>query len=393
MLDKNTYDVIMVGGGVMGCTTAYYLLKKSPQIKVAIIEKDPTYEFNSSVLSDANIRLQFNIKENIQISQYGLEVLETFADDMAVEDVKPDVAFRQQGNLFLADEAGKEAAQKGLATQQNLGCSVEWLTPAQIKGWFPLIEVDQLAGGTFGSHDGTMDPHAVLMAYKNKAIEFGAEYIVEEVTEILKADGQVTGVRLSSDDELTAKFVVNSAGAWGQKIARTVGVELPVDPVKRQVFVLETNVETDVVYPLTVFPSGLYLIQEHANIFMAGKSLPDDPIGFEFDWNRQLFIDKLWPELFEYIPSFDQLKIARGWAGLYAVNTFDGNAILGEWPQLKGFILVNGFSGHGFQQCHAVGRYLAELILGDTLSLDLSIFSPQRILDDKPVFESEHKLV
>jgi glycine/D-amino acid oxidase-like deaminating enzyme len=392
-MGKNTFDVILVGGGVMGCTTAYYLLKKDPKIKVAIVEKDPTYEFSSTVLSDGNIRLQFNIKENIQISQYGLKMLETFAEDMAVGGVKPDVAFRQQGNLFLADEAGKDGTLKGLETQQSLGCPVEWLTPAQIKERFPLFEVDQIAGGAFGYLDGTMDTQAVLMAYKNKAIELGAEFIPGEVLRVLKSDGQVSGIHLASGDELAAKFVINSAGAWAQKIARTVGVELPVDPVKRQVFVLETNAETDSVYPLTVFPSGLYLIQEHDKVFMTGKILPDDPVGFEFDWNRRVFIDQLWPELYEYIPAFEHLKIVRGWAGLYAVNTFDGNAILGEWPQLKGFLLANGFSGHGFQQCHAVGRYLAELILGQTPALDLSIFSPQRILDNKPVFESEHKLV
>ena len=395
MTDKNMYDAIMVGGGVMGCATAYYLLKNDPHVKVAIIEKDPTYEFNSSVLSDANIRLQFNIKENIQISQYGLEVLETFAEDMTVDGVKPDVAFRQQGNLFLADEAGKEASLKGLETQLSLGCPVEWLNPSQIKERFPLYEVvDQLAGGVFGSKDGTMDPHAVLMGYKNRAVDLGAEYIVDEVLEIVNTDRQVSGVRLASGDELSAKFVVNSAGAWGQKTARTLGIELPVDPVKRHVFVLETNAQPgELVYPLTVFPSGLYLVHEHGNVFMAGKSFDDDPVGFNFDFNRQLFIDRLWPELVEYIPAFDQLKISRGWAGLYAVNTFDGNAILGEWPGLKGFMLANGFSGHGFQQCFAVGRYLAELILGQTPSLDLSIFSPRRILDNKPVFESAHKLV
>ena len=390
---QNTYDVIMVGGGVMGCATAYNLLKKDPQVRVVIIEKDPTYEYNSSVLSDANIRLQFNVKENIQISQYGLEFLAAFADEMEVEGVKPDVCFRQQGNLFMADKGGKEGTLKGLETQQSLGCPVEWLIPTQIRERFPLFEVDQLAGGVFGSQDGTMDAHAVLMGYKNKAVALGAEYMQDEVAEILATDGLVSGVRLSSGEEIFAEFVVNSAGAWAQKMAGTVGVDLRIDPIKRQVFVFETNVETDVVYPLTVFPSGLYLIQEHENIFLAGKILPDDPIGFVFDWNRQVFIDHQWPELVEYIPAFDQLRITRGWAGLYAVNTFDGNAILGEWPHLKGLMLANGFSGHGFQQCHAVGRYLAELILGQTPALDLSIFSSQRILDNKPVFESEHKLV
>ena len=393
MKTEAQYDVIMVGGGVMGCSTTYYLLKNAPQIKVAIIEKDPTYEFNSTVLSDANIRLQFNVKENIQISQYGLEVLKTFADDMAVEGVKADIAFRQQGNLFMADEAGKEAALKGVATQQSLDCPVEWLTPEDIQQMFPIYKVDQLAGGSFCALDGTMDAHAVLIGYKNKAIELGAEFITGEVAAVLQSDGQVTGVRLATGEDMPAQFIVNSAGAWAQKLAQTVDIQLPVDPVRRQVFILETIVQSDVVYPLTVFPSGLYLIQEHANIFMAGKSLPDDPIGFDFNWNRQIFMDQLWPELFEYIPAFDQLKVTRGWAGLYAVNTFDGNAILGEWPRLKGFMLANGFSGHGFQQCHAVGRYLAELILGQPHALDLSIFTPQRILDNKPVFESEHKLV
>ena len=127
---------------------------------------------------------------------------------------------------------------------------------------------------------------------------------------------------------------------------------------------------------------------------MCGKSLPDDPIGNDdFELGRQIFTEILWPELVDFVPTFDRLKVARGWAGLYAVNTFDGNAILGEWPELKGFYLANGFSGHGFQQCHAVGRYLTELILGLPLTLDLSIFSPQRISEHKPIFEGKHKLV
>jgi glycine/D-amino acid oxidase-like deaminating enzyme len=209
----------------------------------------------------------------------------------------------------------------------------------------------------------------------------------------LKDHGRVTGVSIDTGEIFIAGYVVNSAGAWAKKVAQMVGIELPVDPVKRQVFVFKTNYDGGQVYPLTVFPSGLYLIQEHTNTFMAGKILPDDPIGFEFSWKRQVFNDYLWPELVEYIPSFDQLKLTRGWAGLYAVNTFDGNAILGEWPLLKGFMLANGFSGHGFQQGFAVGRYLAELILGRNPTLDLSIFSPQRIFDNRPVFESEHKLV
>ncbi|MCP4143136.1 MAG: FAD-binding oxidoreductase [Chloroflexi bacterium] len=393
MPENKIYDAIMVGGGVMGCATAYYLMKKDPNLKVAIVEKDPSYEFNSTVLSDANIRLQFNVKENIQISQYGISVLKTFAEDMAVDGSKPNIQFRQQGNLFMSDEAGKASSQKGITLQQSLGCATEWLEADQVKEKFSLFEVDQIAGAGWSPSDGTMDANAVLIGYKNKAIALGAEFVEGEVREILKDNGRVSGVRLASGDEMQANFVVNSSGAWTKGLTETLGIELPIVPIKRHVFVVDTNANPDVEYPLTVFPSGLYLIQEHANTFLVGKSLDSDPIGIDFAFDRNIFIEELWEELVGFAPVFDQLKISGGWAGLYAVNTFDGNAILGEWPDLKGFMLANGFSGHGFQQCHGVGRYLAELILGETPSIDLSIFSPQRILDNKPVFESEHKLV
>jgi len=187
---------------------------------------------------------------------------------------------------------------------------------------------------------------------------------------------------------------LNAAGAWAPEIARTAGVELPINPTKRQVTVIETNARPEKVLPLLFLPSGLYCIHESEGVFTVGKSFPDDYVGTnDFTWERKTFEADIWPELVEYFPSFDRLKIMRGWAGLYEVNTLDGNAILGEWPELKGFYLANGFSGHGFQQCHGVGRYIAELILGINPTLDLSIFSPQRILDNKPVFESRRKII
>ena len=389
----NTYDVVMVGGGLMGCATAYYLMKADSRLKVAIVEMDPTYERSSTILSDGNVRVQFNLEENIRISQYGLEAIERFADEMAVDDDRPDVAFRCQGNLFLIDENGLQEAERGLALQKELGCLVEWLEPVEIEHRYPLFRVAGCVGGTFGRQDGTMDPWAMLTAYKKKAISLGAQFIHAEVVEILKSTDCITGASLSSGETLTAKAVVNSAGAWASRIARTAGIDLPVQPIRRQVFVLETNARPDGILPATFFPSGLYLIHERGGHFMCGKSLSDDPVGYDFGWNRQTFTEILWPELVEFVPSFDRLKVARGWAGLYAVNLLDGNAILGEWPELKGLYLANGFSGHGFQQCHAVGRYIAELILGQQPALDLSIFSPKRILENKPVFEGISKIV
>ncbi len=393
-MQMTSYDTIIIGGGVMGCATAYYLLKFDPKLNIAILEMDPTYERASTPLSDGNTRIQFNLKENIQMSQYGLDVLKTFADDMAVDGEKPDPAFRQQGNLFVLDESSRDESHEGMLLQRSLGCEVEWLTPEGVQKYFPLYNLKGCVAGTFGPHDGTMSPMAILDGYKKKSIALGAEYIQAEVIEVLREGNQVVGVKLSSGETLNSNIVMNAAGAWAAIIAQTVGVDLPVVPTKRQVTIVETNYRGDGVLPALFLPSGLYVIHEGEGLFMVGKSFPDDHIGTDdFIWERKTFEERIWHELVEYIPEFDRLKILRGWAGLYEVNTLDGNAILGEWTQLKGFYLANGFSGHGFQQCHAVGRYIAELMLGKTPSLDLSIFSPQRILENKPVFESKRKII
>lgn len=390
---ENNYDVIMVGGGLMGCATACYLLWSDSTLKIALVEMDPTYEYSSTTLSDGNVRIQFNLKENIQISQYAMQVLEQFDEVMAVGENRPDVGFRRQGNLFLVSEQGRAEAEQGLALQKGLGCPVDWLSAEEIHQRYPLLDPQYYVGGTYGPEDGTLDPWATLMAFKSKAASLGASFIEGEVAELLTAGHRIAGARLTSGELLSAGAVVNSAGAWASRIARTAGIHLPIEPVKRQVFVIETHLQPEAPLPFVFFPSGLYLNHECAGVFMVGKSLDDDPIGFEFTWDRKTFTERLWPELVDYAPAFDRLKVTRGWAGLYAVNTLDGNVILGEWPELEGFYLANGFSGHGFQQCFAVGRYLSELILGQTPALDLSIFTPRRVLENRPVQESQQRLI
>jgi glycine/D-amino acid oxidase-like deaminating enzyme len=392
-MTAKTYDILLAGGGVMSCATAYYLLKAHPRLKIGIVEKDPTYTFSSTVLSDGNTRIQFNLKENIQISLFGLEVLSHFSEEMAINGGKPAVDFHRQGNLFLVEAASRAEALAGLELQQRLGGEVRWLSPDEIRQIYPLCNPGDCVGGTFGPQDGTLNPWAVLMAYKNKAVELGAEYIHAEAAAVLSANGRVTGLRLISGETLPAPLVLNGTGAWGTQLALTCGVHLPVDPIMRQVFVVETNARPSGILPGIFFPSGLYCFHERGGQFMIGKSFSDDPLGFDFQPNRQIFTDRIWPELVDFMPSFDRLKVTRSWSGLYDVNTLDGNAILGEWPALKGFFLANGFSGHGFQQCHAVGRYLAEKMLHLKPSLDLSIFSPERILTNTPLSENKARLI
>jgi glycine/D-amino acid oxidase-like deaminating enzyme len=387
-MPKNPYDVIIIGGGIMGCATAYYLMQADDRSKVAVVEMDPTYTRASTALSLSNVRIQFSLKENIQASQYTFQVLENFEDAMTVGDSRPHISFRREGNLFLVDSAGRKAAEKALTLQQDLGCAVAWWSPDDIKARYPLYETGALAGGTFGAKDGHFDAYAVLMGYRAKARSWGAKYLHDEVVEIITNTGRVSGVRLKSGENLRAKFVVNCTGAWAAKIAQTAGVDLPVRPVKRQVFALDTAVKPEGPLPLTVLPSGLYFRSETGGLILLGKSMEDDAVGFDFTWDDKRFSEILWAELAAFVPAFDTLKLIRGWAGLYAVNTLDGNAILGEWPELKGFYLANGFSGHGLQQGPAVGRYICERITGRKPTLDLSIFSPERILDNKPITES-----
>jgi FAD-dependent oxidoreductase domain-containing protein 1 len=380
-------DVIIVGGGIMGSAAAYYLMKSDNTLKVAVIEKDPSYTYASTTLSLANVRIQFSLKENIQVSQYTGNVLERFEEEMAVAGEKPKIFFHREGNLFLIDQAGGPEAKKALKLQQGLGCRVEWWSPEKIKQTYALYNPKNYVGGTFGSDDGYIDAYAVLMGYKNKARSLGAEFIQDEVVKINASRGTVTGVKLASKADRTAKLVINCAGAWAAGVAHTAGVKLPVIPVKRQVFALDTAVKPKGPLPLTLLPSGLYFRTETGGLILLGKSMAEVPVGFEFTWDDKRFMEILWPELAEFVPAFDRLKLVRGWAGLYAVNTLDGNAILGEWPELKGLFLANGFSGHGLQQAPAVGRYLSELILAKPVSLDLSAFSPHRILANRPLSE------
>ena len=391
-IDK--FDIVMIGGGVMGCAIAYYLLHSDNRLKVALIEMDPTYARASSTLSEGNIRVQFNLRENIQMSIYGLQMLKAFSDQMAVGETIPDVNFRQQGNLFIVDAASRAEAKKGYMLQRTLGCEVEWLSPKQVQNHYPFYNLQDCIGGTFGRQDGTMSPEAILTGYRRKAVSLGAQFVHGRVEQLLVHNNRIAGVSLYGGRKITTDIVVNSAGAWAAQISRTAGINLPVSPTKRQVTVIETNLHPENLLPPIFFPSGLYCIHEGNGTFTCARSLPDDPVSYDdFRWDRKRFENLLWGELVEVIPEFNDLRITGGWAGLYAVNTFDDNAILGEWPLLHGFFLANGFSGHGFQQCHAVGRYISELILARQISLDLSIFSPKRILEDKPVFENETKII
>jgi glycine/D-amino acid oxidase-like deaminating enzyme len=346
------------------------------------------------MLSDGNVRIQFNLDENVAISIYAMECLETFSETMSVGDFRPEPQMRNQGNLFLVDSTGKGDALAGLATQRRLGCDSYWLDIAEIVDLYPALASEQLVGGTLGPSDGSVDPTAVVEGYRRKALASGARVLRAEVESLVASDDRITGVRLSDDSRLDADAVVVCAGAWSTGLLSTAGVEIPVDPVMRTVYVVAGDVAGGGDLPSVFLPSGVYVIPEHDGTFLIAWSTDDDPVGFDFTpAPRSKFYDVIWPELVSVLPAFDRLEVIRSWAGLYAQNRLDANAILGEWPGIGGLYQATGFSGHGFQQCHAVGRYLAELVCEQIPTLDLSRLGPKRIVASEPLEEHAGRII
>lgn len=376
----------------MGAATSYYLRLFDQSVSVAVIERDPTYRQSSTVLSDGNVRIQFNLVENIQMSLFAFEAIEDFPQRMAVGEWHPEPSPRHQGNLFLTDRDGEGAAREGMRRQHELGCEVSWLDASQVTDRFPGYAGTGYVGGTLGPRDGSVDPSAVLQGYVRRSAADGATYIRAEAAGIRGEGGRVSGVELSDGSFLAASTVVNTAGAWCAQLLKPLDIDLPVQPIMRTVYTIDTHVETEGL-PSVFVPSGLYVIPEHGRRFICGWSQPDDPVGFDFTFRRERFLDLVWPELATQFPAFEATHLSGGWTGLYEVNTFDENGIIGEWPPISGLYLANGFSGHGFQQCHAVGRHLAELILGRTPSLDLTRLSPARLLTGEPVFENAGRII
>jgi glycine/D-amino acid oxidase-like deaminating enzyme len=378
----------------MGWATAHHLLRLDSRAEVQVVERDPSLRHSSTLLSDGNVRIQFNLEENILISKYAIECLENFPEEMATGDFRPDPQMRKQGNLFMVDEEGKDDALSGLTTQQRLGCDSEWLDIEAIVDRFPALASDQLVGGTLGPNDGSVDPNAVVEGYRRSALAAGADLTTGTVESLMIDDERARGVRLADGAALDADVVVVCAGAWSTALLATAGISIPVEPVMRTVYVVAAEVPSAERLPSVYLPSGAYAIPEPNGTFMMAWSTEDDPVGFDFTpAPRSKFYDMIWPELVSMLPAFDRLEVVGSWAGLYAQNRLDANAIIGEWPGIGALYQATGFSGHGFQQCHAVGRHLAELITGADPSIDLSRLGPERVVSGEPLFEHAGRII
>lgn len=384
------YDVLIVGGGVMGSSIAYNLMNDEFDGTVAVFEKDPTYEFSSTTLSVGGVRRQFSTEVNIRVSQYGIQFYEKFDETMGVDGEGAHAEFKQPGYLFLANDRNWPLIRQLHEFQTKLGVEVELVSPEEVLRIVPHLDTKDLVGASFSPQDGYLDPYGTLQGYVKKAKSLGVRYISEEVTRILKDGNRITGVMTRKGDTYTGAMVVNTAGPWAAEVGRMAGVELPIDPVRRMLYVFQPGEVFDYDLPLVIDVTGLYFRHETGRIILTGKSIMDEPPGFNFAVDKSFFTEEMWPILADRVPVFDRLKLIRGWAGLYAINQLDSNALLGKHPDIKGFYMAIGFSGHGFQQAPAVGKGLSELIRLDRYeTVDLSPLNYERVLTGKLVMEEE----
>lgn len=380
--------VVIVGGGVIGSAIAYFLAS-NPRFAgtVTVVERDSTYVNASSALSASSIRQQFSCSVNIAISQFGIDFLRNIEKHLAVNGETPDLALTEHGYLYLATQAGEKILRENHATQKEHHVDAALLDPAALKAKFPWLSVDDLALGSLGlSGEGWFDGYGLLMAFRQKARSLGVQYLPGEAQGFTIGNGKVRSVRLTDGTEISCDCAVNAAGAWAGQLHDPTGFALPVHGRKRCVFVFSSPAGTPDC-PLVIDPSGLWFRPE-GQYWICGlapeNDVNDPPLEVDYD-----LFDQAWLTLAQRVPGFEAIRMQRAWAGYYEYNVFDHNAILGPHPELPNLLFANGFSGHGLQQAPAVGRGLSELIIdGAYTSLDLSPLSVRRLIDNRPLLES-----
>ncbi len=377
-----TFEIVIIGGGIIGASTAYYLAKKGTS-NVLLVERDLLAQATTG-LSVGGIRQQFSHPANIRLSQRSVRVFEDFKQEFGV-----DIHFHQAGYLFLAQK--KETWDDFLSsvdTQRGFEVPVEVLSPEEIKQRWPYLNVEDLIGGTFGPKDGYADPYLAAMGFANQARRLGVRIEEKrEVTGIRVKGGKVKGIE-TSGGPISAPVVVNTAGPWAGEIARMAGLDLPVKPFRRQVFATKPFDAIPRPVPMVIDQDlTFYFRGEEPNILM-GMSDPDEPSSFHTHVDRD-FMEKVIEAAVHRAPILEKAEILRGWGGLYTI-TPDDNPIIGEIPEAKGFFCAIGFSGHGFQQGPAVGQILSELILDGGTDFDLKPFEYDRFDDIK---EGEKRVV
>ena len=391
MPDRTSYDVIIIGGGIIGSSIAYWL-GADPDFdgSVLVIERDASYQDCSTTRSNSCIRQQFSTPENIQISRFGIHFIKNVGEYLSVDGEAPELSFVESGYLFLANAETESALKESFETQMKEGVrDVIWQNKHQLQDRYSWLNTSELVGGTLGIHnEGWFDPYSLLQAFKRKARSLGVEYIEDEVIDLQHQNGRISRVVTKNSGDFSCNSVVNAAGPRARFIAGMADVKIPVSSRKRSVFVFKSQEKVDMI-PLVIDPDGMYVRRE-GETFICGQQ-PDednDPECLDLKVDYLFFEERLWPKLAALVPAFEAIKLVSAWAGHYAMNLIDQNALLGPHPDIENLYFCNGFSGHGLQQSPTTGRAISELIVhGEYRTLDLSRLSTGRLVTGDQIRE------
>ena len=383
---NSSYDVVIVGGAMYGSSVAWFLTD-NPDFdgSILVVERDPTYEFTSTSHTNSCMRQQFSAPINIKVSQFAADFVKNFRDYTGGDERVPQPRLQSYGYMYMADnEEFAATLREGQALQQANGAGTKHMTPDEIAAAYPFYNLEDIIAANHNLVDeGYFDGNTLFDWWKRSARERGAEYVNNEVIAMNRnaANSRVESVILKSGEVISCGTIVNASGPRAVRTSRMAGIEIPVEPRKRYTFIFEAEKPLDRDLPLTIDPSGVHM-RTDGTYYLAGCPPDEDPaVDYDdFVQDHSIWEDKVWPTIAHRIPQFEAIKLRNSWAGHYAYNTFDQNAILGPHTEVENFIFVNGFSGHGFQQSPAMGRGTAELIThGAYQTLDLTPFNYDRI--------------
>jgi FAD-dependent oxidoreductase domain-containing protein 1 len=384
MPSRETADVVIVGGSVVGSSAAWHLRREGFAGRIVVCERDASYARASAYRAMGGIRQQFCTPVTVQMVQYSTGLWKDFDRVFATPAHAPHAWFRQRGYLFLADAGGAAALMSRYESERRAGAEVALLSRDEVHALVPDLLLDDILFGLFGPQDGYAAPREVLAGFRHGAAALGVEYRDAEVSAIDVANGVVRGVSLASGDRIDTSLVVNAAGPWAGQLAALADLSVPVEPMRQMLFRATLPHYWPHRFPMVIDPCGVHwrhddpVDDERADRIIVAFTKWDEPPGENFSSADERWAQEFLPALVRRLPAFAGLHDAEGWAGLYEM-TPDHNPVLGEHPGLRGFIFANGFSGHGLMMSPATGKIVSEIIrTGRSQTFDVSVFAPDR---------------
>jgi glycine/D-amino acid oxidase-like deaminating enzyme len=380
-----TAEVVIVGGGIVGSSIAYHLTASGCD-DVLVIERESAQGKGSTGKSMGGVRAQFSTTANIQMSLYSIPFYASFEERLGHP-----AGYRPQGYLFCAiSEEHMAYLRTSHEKQVALGLKdVRLIAAEEIRSMFPQLRSDDVVGGSFCSSDGFVDPYSAMIGFMTWATDHGAQlWKNSEVTAIQRDARGVSAVETARGTVAT-RNVVNCAGPWSAAVAMMVDIDLPVEPLRRMLVPTEPFDQFPHSAPMIIdMSTGFHFRPEGLGFLMAWND-PEETPGYKMDFDPA-FIEKILIHAADLVPVFENAAVnpKRAWAGLYEM-TPDHHAILGPVPEVPGFFLANGFSGHGVMHAPATGKILADLILnGATELVDASLLSLSRFTEGRLIEET-----